>query len=58
MKDKNKVLDYLQKHFNWSLDTSVKWMDSPNWNFGGSSPNQVVEAGNVYKVLYFLTSVK
>jgi hypothetical protein len=56
MKDRNKVIQYLNTKFGWSMDLSVKWLDSPNWNFSGLTPNEVINNGNVNKVLYFLTT--
>jgi len=54
MKDRNKVIAALQK-FGWSLETSLKWIAAQNIEFG-ASPQEMIDSGQVDKVLYFLAS--
>ena len=54
MKDRNKVIAALQK-FGWSLETSLKWISAENIEFR-ASPQEMIDSGQVDKVLYFLAS--
>lgn len=56
--NKEKVILYLMANFNYSYETAIAWINSPNANFGLSSPESLLKAGRYDKVIMFLISVK
>lgn len=58
IKEREKVISYLMKTFGYSQSTAVTWLNSPNWNFGGVSPETLIQQRNYHRVLFFLTTIK
>lgn len=58
MKDRQLVIDYLLNSYNYTYENAINWLNSSNANFGMSSPESLIEAGRVDKVMLYLIAVK
>lgn len=58
IKDRQIVIDYLKDNFDFNLDMAVTWIISTNANFGMTSPEDLIQAGRVSKVMAFLIATK
>jgi hypothetical protein len=58
IKDRQIVINYLKENFDFTLDMAVTWIQSTNANFGLTSPEDLIQAGRVSKVMAFLIAVK
>lgn len=58
MKIRNKILEILQDKFKWSLSTCQIWLSSPNINFDGKSPDEMINTGEADQILYLISSVR
>lgn len=58
LKDRQIVIDYLIENFGYSLEFATNWISSGNFNFGMSSPEELIEAGRVDKVMLFMIAAK
>lgn len=58
LKDRQIVIDALIENFGYNLEFATNWVSSGNANFGMSSPEELIEAGRVDKVMLFLIAAK
>lgn len=58
LKDRQIVIDYLIENFGYSLEFATNWIISGNANFGMSSPEELIVAGGVDKVMIFIIAAK
>ena len=58
LKDRQIVIDFLIENFGYSLEFATNWISSGNANFGMSSPEELIEAGRVDKVMLFMIAAK
>lgn len=52
------MIDYLIENFGYSLEFATNWISSGNPNFRMSSPEELIEAGRVDKVMLFIIAAK
>lgn len=52
------IIDFLMEEFNYSYETAITWINASNGNFGGSTPEELINANRGDKVLHFLRAVK
>jgi hypothetical protein len=45
-------------NFNFSYENAITWISTSNANFGMSSPEELIEAGRVDKVMLYLIAIK
>lgn len=58
LKELAAALEYVAETFDGDMVKSKQWINSPNLNFGGSSPKSVILKGRANKVIKFITSAK
>lgn len=58
IKDRDIVISFLMANFKYSYETAITWINADNPNFGLSSPEALIQAGRVDKVMVFLNAVK
>jgi hypothetical protein len=58
IKDRDLVISYLMDNFNYSYEMAITWIGSSNPNFGYTSPEDLIQAGRVDKVMAFMIAVK
>lgn len=58
MKERQLVIDYLMENFSYSYEFAVNWINSSNVNFGGSSPEDLINTGKIDKIMLFLICAK
>ena len=52
------AIEFVAETFDGDVNEAKKWINSPNLNFGGSSPKHVILKGRVNKVIKFIWSAK
>lgn len=52
------ALEYVAETFDGDVTKSKQWINSPNLNFGGSSPKSVILKGRANKVIKFILAAK
>lgn len=52
------ALEYVAETFDNDINKAKHWINSPNLNFGGSSPKNVILKGRANKVIKFIVSAK
>lgn len=52
------ALEYVSETFDGDLKTTTFWINTPNLNFGGFSPRQLILKGKYKKVLEFILSAR
>lgn len=57
-KDKELIISILMNDFEYDLEQAEKWYTSKNYQFGGASPEQLVDAGRANRALQFLRAVQ
>ena len=58
IKNRQLVVDFLMDNFNYSYETAIVWINAANANFGLSTPESLIEAGRIDKVMVFLIAAK
>lgn len=51
---KTRILDTVALHMKWDLAKAERWYTEHNPNFGGASPERLVEMGRAHKVFGFI----
>jgi hypothetical protein len=57
IKDRQLVIDFLIDNFDFNQENAINWVSSFNANFG-SSPEDLIEADRVDKIMLFLIAAK
>ncbi|MBX3040176.1 MAG: hypothetical protein KF789_05635 [Bdellovibrionaceae bacterium] len=52
------ALEYVSETFDGDLKTTIFWLKTPNQNFGGFSPRQLILKGKYKKVLEFILAAR
>lgn len=52
------AIEYVSETFNGDFKTTVFWLKTPNRNFGGFSPRQLILKGKYKKVLEFILAAR
>lgn len=58
IRDRQVVVEYLMDNFKYSYETAIVWINAANANFGLCSPEDLINAGRVDKVMLFLIAAK
>ena len=52
------ALEYVSETFDGDMKTTIFWLKTPNLNFGGFSPRQLILKGKYKKVLEFILAAR
>ena len=54
---RQEIINLLDKHFRYPPDAIYDWLDADNGNFGGTSPNKLIDADRGDIVLLWVQAV-
>lgn len=58
LKARQIVIGYLIENFGYNLEFATNWISSSNPNFEMTSPEELIKAGRVDKIMLFLIATK